>query len=152
MKWNKLTLRELTEEEQEEYGYKMLWDGPIPELDEEVLVTYPLSSGDFVNTRKDTWIEIGDGLGFENTESDVVYWMQIPQYNGELEKANGLLNEIREIDLKLRQLEHPFYRVSIEDYFIPFNEKYKQKFVDILKEIRGEMVEELNKLGVVEDD
>ena len=72
----------------------------------------------------------------------------------ELEKANGLLNEIREIDLKLRRLEHPFYRVriSIEDYFIPFNEKYKQKFVDILKEIRDEMVEELNKLGVVEDD
>ena len=72
----------------------------------------------------------------------------------ELEKANGLLEEIKEIDLKLRQLEHPFYRVriTIEDYFISFNEKYKQKFVDILKEIRDEMVEELNKLGVVEDD
>ena len=36
----------------------------------------------------------------------------------ELEKANGLLEEIKEIDLKLRQLEHPFYRVriTIEDY------------------------------------
>lgn len=85
MKWNKLTLRELTEEEQEEYGYEMLWDGPIPELDEEVLVTYPLSSGEFVNTSKDTWIEIGDGLGFENTDNDVIYWMKIPQYNGELD-------------------------------------------------------------------
>lgn len=72
----------------------------------------------------------------------------------ELEKANGLLNEIREIDLKLKQLEHPFYRVriSIDDYFISFNEKYKQKFVDILKEIRDEMIKELNELGVVEDD
>lgn len=72
----------------------------------------------------------------------------------ELEKANGLLNEIREIDLKLRQLEHPFNRarISIEDYFISFDEKYKQKFVDILKEIRDEMVEELNELGVVEND
>ena len=72
----------------------------------------------------------------------------------ELEKANGLLNEIREIDLKLRQLEHPFYRVriSIEDYFISFNEKYKQKVVNILKEIRDEMIKELNELGVVEDD
>lgn len=86
MKWNKLTLRELTEEEQEEYGYKMLWDGPIPELDEEVLVTYPLSSGEFVNTRKDTWIEIGDEVGFEYTDNDVIYWMQIPQYNGELDE------------------------------------------------------------------
>ena len=85
MKWNKLTLRELTEEEQEEYGYEMLWDGTLPELDEEVLVTYPLSSGEFVYTRKDTWIEIGDEVGFENTDNDVIYWMKIPQYNGELD-------------------------------------------------------------------
>lgn len=72
----------------------------------------------------------------------------------ELEKANGLLEEIKEIDLKLRQLEHPFdrVRISIDDYFISFNEKYKQKFVNILKEIRDEMVEELNKLGVTEND
>ena len=72
----------------------------------------------------------------------------------ELEKANWLLEEIREIDLKLKQLEHPFNRVriSIEDYFISFNEKYKQKFVNILKEIRDEMIKELNELGVVEDD
>lgn len=85
MKWNKLILRELTEEEQEEYGYEMLWDGTLPELDEEVLVTYPLSSGEFVNTRKDTWIEIGDEVGFENTDNEVIYWMKIPQYNGELD-------------------------------------------------------------------
>ena len=86
MKWNKLTVRELTKEEQEEYGYETLWDGPLPELDEEVLVTYPLSSGKFVDTRIDTWIEIGDGEGFENTDNDVIYWMEIPQYNGELDE------------------------------------------------------------------
>ena len=86
MKWNKIYLRKMTKEEQEEYGYETLWYGPIPELDEEVLVTYPLSSGDFVNTRKDTWIEIGDEVGFENTDNDVIYWMQIPQYNGELDE------------------------------------------------------------------
>lgn len=72
----------------------------------------------------------------------------------ELEKANGLLEEIREIDLKLRQFEHPFNRVriSIDDYVISFNEKYKQKIVNILKEIKDEMIKELNELGVVEDD
>ena len=86
MKWNKLTVRELTKEEQEEYGYETLWSGPIPELDEEVLVTYPLSAGKFVDTRIDTWIEIGDGVGFENTDNDVIYWMKIPQYNGELDE------------------------------------------------------------------
>lgn len=86
MKWNKLTVIELTKEEQEEYGYETLWCGPIPELDEEVLVTFPLSSGEFVDTYIDTWREIGDGLGFENTENDVIYWMKIPQYNGELDE------------------------------------------------------------------
>ena len=85
MKWNKLTVIELTKEEQEEYGYERLWSGPIPELDEEVLVTYPLSSGKFVDTRIDTWIEIGDGEGFENTDNDVIYWMELPEYNGELD-------------------------------------------------------------------
>lgn len=85
MKWNKLTVRELTKEEQEEYGYETLWDGPLPELDEEVLVTYPLSSGKFVDTRIDTWEEIGDGVGFENTDNDVIYWMELPKYNRELD-------------------------------------------------------------------
>ena len=85
MKWNKLTVIELTKEEQEEYGYERLWSGPIPELDEEVLVTFPLSSGKFVDTYVDAWLEFEIGVGFENTENDVIYWMEIPQYNGELD-------------------------------------------------------------------
>ena len=87
MKWHKVYLRTMTEEEKEYYkgDSEEIWDGTLPELDEEVLVTYPLSSGEFVNTREDTWIEIGDGLGFENTDNDVIYWMKIPQYNGELD-------------------------------------------------------------------
>ena len=78
----------MTEDEVEIYGdkYDFMWEGRTPNIDEEVLVTYPLSSEKFVDTRVDTWIEIGDGVGFENTESDVIYWMQIPQYNGELDK------------------------------------------------------------------
>lgn len=37
----------MTEDEVEFYGdkYDFMWDGTLPELDEEVLVTYPLSSG-----------------------------------------------------------------------------------------------------------
>ena len=72
----------------------------------------------------------------------------------ELEKANGLLNEIKEIDYKLRQLEHPFnyVKISINDYTMCFEDKYKEKFVNILKEIRDEMIKELNELGVVEGD
>ena len=83
MKWNKLTTRKMTEDEVEIYGdkYDFMWDGTLPELDEEVLVTFPLPSGEFVDTYIDTWEEIGDGLGFENTDNDVIYWMEIPQYN-----------------------------------------------------------------------
>ena len=72
----------------------------------------------------------------------------------ELEKANGLLNEIRDIDFHIRQIEHPLNRVriTVDDYFISFNDKYKEKFVNILKEIRDEKFNELNELGVVEND
>lgn len=72
----------------------------------------------------------------------------------ELEKANELLNEIRDIDFHIRQIEHPRNRarITVDDYFISFNDKYKEKFVNILKEIRDEKLKELNELGVVEDD
>ena len=77
MKWNKLTTRKMTEDEVEIYGdkYDFMWDGPIPELD-----------GEFVDTYVDTWVEIGDELGFENTDNDVIYWMELPEYNGELDE------------------------------------------------------------------
>lgn len=72
-------------------------------------------------------------------------------YN-ELQRANELLNEIKEIEVKSRILEHPFNCaiISINDYKLYFNDKYKQKFVNILKEIRDEKLKELNELGVTE--
>lgn len=87
MKWHKVYLRTMTEEEKEFYkgDSDEIWDGDIPDIDEEVLVTYPLSSGEFVDTYIDTWLDFEIGLGFENTENDVIYWMEIPQYNGELD-------------------------------------------------------------------
>lgn len=87
MKWNKLITRKMTEDEVECYGdkYDFMWDGTLPELDEKVLVTFLLSSGKFVDTYIDTWEEIGDGVGFENTDEDVIYWMELPKYNGELD-------------------------------------------------------------------
>ena len=87
MKWHKVYLRKMTGEEKEFYkgDFEEIWDGDIPELGEEVLVTIPLSSGEFTDTSIDTWEEFDEGLGFENTENDVIYWMRIPQYNGELD-------------------------------------------------------------------
>lgn len=87
MKWHKMYLRKMTEEEKEFYqgDYDEIWDGTLPEPDEEVLVTFLLPSGKFIDTYTDTWIEFDNGVGFENTDNDVIYWMEIPQYNGELD-------------------------------------------------------------------
>ena len=87
MKWRKVYLREMTEEEKEFYkgDSDEIWDGDIPELDKEVLITYPMSSGMFTDAFIDTWVDFDEGVGFENTENDVIYWMELPTYNGGLE-------------------------------------------------------------------
>lgn len=71
----------------------------------------------------------------------------------ELEKANGLLKEIKEIDFYLRVVEGATgnVRISINERVIFFNNKYKQRFDDIMKEIRVELIEELKELGVTEE-
>lgn len=87
MKWNKLITRKMTEDEVEIYGdkYDFMWDGTLPELGEKALVTFPLPSGEFVDTYIDTWEEIGDGVGFEDTDADadVIYWTELPKFKGE---------------------------------------------------------------------
>lgn len=52
-----------------------MWDGKFPELDEEVLVY--TSESEEVYT--DTWVDFNDGIGFENTFSNVIYWMSFPK-------------------------------------------------------------------------
>nr|DAD87733.1 MAG TPA: hypothetical protein [Siphoviridae sp. ct8eQ1] len=71
----------------------------------------------------------------------------------ELQKVNDLLGEIKEIDFYLRMVEGATgnIRISINNHIIFFNNKYKVKFVAIMKEIRNELIEELKELGVVED-
>lgn len=85
MKWHKLITRKMTEDEVGFYGdkYDFMWDGTLPELDEKVLVTFPLPSGKFIDTYIDTWGEMGDGVGFENTDADEIYWTELPKFEGE---------------------------------------------------------------------
>lgn len=85
MKWNKLEARELTKEEREIYTYDSIWDGRMPELGEQVLVTVPSCNGGFVDTYTDIWTDFNGEVGFENTDNDIIYWMEMPKYNGELE-------------------------------------------------------------------
>lgn len=72
----------------------------------------------------------------------------------ELQKANDLLGEIKEIDFYKRMVDGSTgnIRISINSHIIFFNNKYKQKFVAIMKEIRDELIEELKELGVTENN
>ena len=75
--WKKIIQRPLTSEEKKEYGdeIEFMWDGKLPELDEEVLVY--TSESEEVYT--DIWVDFNDGIGFENTCSSVIYWMSFPK-------------------------------------------------------------------------
>lgn len=78
MKWNKLSVRPLDNEEKEYYKdskIDFIWDGGQPEIDEEVLAWTPRSEEVFT----DIWIEYEDGVCFENTDNEVIYWMSFPE-------------------------------------------------------------------------
>ena len=87
MKWHKVYLREMTDEEKEFYkgDSEEIWDGDLPEIGQKVLVTYPLACGWCPPVDIDTWEEIDGLLGFEYTDNDVIYWTELPEYNGELD-------------------------------------------------------------------
>lgn len=79
----------------------------------------------------------------------------------ELRKANTLLKEIGNINDLLQVMEDysKYIRISTSyrladmdfDCNVSFRDKHKDKISEVIKEIRDELVEELNKLGVVED-
>lgn len=77
MEWNKLTIRNIAEDEKEYFtsGVEFIWEGETPEIDEEVLVYNPRIQ----EITTDTWIVFGDGVGFENTYEDTVFWMSYPK-------------------------------------------------------------------------
>ena len=45
-----------------------------PDVDEEVLVYTPE-----IGVTTDTWIDYGNGVGFENYDYDVIYWTSFPE-------------------------------------------------------------------------
>ena len=71
----------------------------------------------------------------------------------ELQKATDLLKKITEIDfyLKMTKMSPSKIEIRVHCHVIFFNNEYKQKFDDTLKEIRAELIEKLKILGVVED-
>ena len=77
VEWNKLVVRKLLQEEKVHFGDNVssVWEGVTPDVDEEVLVYTPE-----IGVTTDTWIDYGNGIGFENTDDDsVIYWMSFPK-------------------------------------------------------------------------
>jgi hypothetical protein len=69
----------------------------------------------------------------------------------ELEKANGLLNEIKNIDRMIEDIvDYNYVEIVTKRTGKSFGEKYKQKFINVLKEIKEEIIKELKELGVTE--
>lgn len=79
----------------------------------------------------------------------------------EFKRANELYEEINKINDFLKKIKTystdikistNFQSFNIHDESVYFSDKHKQKFVNIIKEIKEEMIEELNELGVTEND
>lgn len=79
-----------------------------------------------------------------------------------LERVNELYNEINEINDFLEKIKNRNNSISVSTHYydfgmnvdgiVYFNGKHKEKILDTLKEIKDEMINKLNELGVVEDD
>lgn len=80
MKWNKLYLRKMTEEEKEDYGDKVdyMWDGVLPEVDQFVIVKRYAEDEPSI----DKWVDNYDGtLGFYyNNDIEECYWVPVPEF------------------------------------------------------------------------
>ena len=82
--WNKLTTRDIDEDDKEIFGpgFDFVWEGKTPEIDEEVFVYIPKTQQMYT----DVWIDFGDGVGFEDTYEDTVFWMSYPNPPKEVEE------------------------------------------------------------------
>jgi len=79
----------------------------------------------------------------------------------ELQKANDLLEKIKNVNDVLRAVKVYNNNIKIStnyrftgvdfDYSVCFGGNHKSKILEAIKGIRDELVEELNKLGVVEE-
>lgn len=79
----------------------------------------------------------------------------------ELEKANNLYKEIQKINNVLATVKSynskirvsTYYRLADMDFdeIVYFSNKYKEKILEVINEIRDEMINELNELGVIEE-
>ncbi|MDB6212394.1 hypothetical protein PNO24_00440 [Gemella haemolysans] len=71
----------------------------------------------------------------------------------ELRKANELVDELHNINWVIKTIEREKHvHMHCFNYKVILFDEQMEKVLDILKEIRDEMVKELNELGVTEEE
>lgn len=83
--WNKLTTRNIYEDDKEIFGdgFDFVWEGKTPEINEDVFVYNPKTNVVYA----DIWIDFGNGVGFENTYEDTIFWMSYPKPPNKVEEV-----------------------------------------------------------------
>nr|DAE91627.1 MAG TPA: hypothetical protein [Caudoviricetes sp.] len=68
----------------------------------------------------------------------------------DVEKADNLIRKLKKVDdlLKKSQLTGYYVEVSLADENIYLNQGGKQKILETVKEIRKDIIQELEKMGV----
>lgn len=71
----------------------------------------------------------------------------------EIRKINDLIDEIKNIDSLIIGVRSPFKKiwVSNNNTVVTLKKEHKTKIIQVLFEIRRELAEELEKLGVTEE-
>lgn len=72
----------------------------------------------------------------------------------EIKEANKLIDEIKHLDRFTMDIQNPERTLKVSSEFdaIILKREHKIKVMQVLLGIRGELAEELEKLGVVEDE
>lgn len=79
MKWNKLYLRDMDEEELEHYSVSdgVIWGGQLPDIDEWVIVKRHKDDEPSI----DRWDADGELMGFYyNNDIEECYWISVPKF------------------------------------------------------------------------
>lgn len=70
----------------------------------------------------------------------------------ETKEANRLINRIEKLDNFTIDVQNPARTLTVSSQFdgVTINKEYKAKIIQVILEMRRELAEELEKLGVVE--
>lgn len=71
----------------------------------------------------------------------------------ETKEANRLINRIEKLDNFTIDVQNPARTLTVSSQFdgVTINKEYKAKIIQVILEMRRELAEELEKLGITED-